>query len=172
MEDFCSWLAQNQSSIFDAIEAHYRLVSIHHFIDGNGRTARLLMNLILMKNGYSPIIIKPIDRRRYINVIELRQTEKDTEKYQVFMLKALERSMETAIGLLDDRSGQTKLLTISKFAKLHNVPVSTIRYWVKSGKIKPTAYSDAGYMLFDAEMQVGALNNMIIKCFSVVKLEN
>ena len=157
MDDFGSWLVQNQASIFDAFEAHYRLVSIHPFIDGNGRTARLLMNLMLMKNGYSPIIIRQIDRRRYINAIELKQTEANAERYQVFMLKALERSMKTAIALLDDKTDQKKLLTISKFARLYNVPVSTIRCWVKSGKIRPTAYSDAGYMLFDAEMQVEAV---------------
>ena len=39
-------------------------------------------------------------------------------------------------------------LTISKYAKFKNVPVSTIRYWVKIGKIKPANYTDSGYMLF------------------------
>ena len=45
-----------------AAEAHYRLVTIHPFIDGNGRTARLLMNLILLQNGYPPALIRTRDR--------------------------------------------------------------------------------------------------------------
>lgn len=37
--------------------AHYKLVDIHPFTDGNGRTSRLLMNLILIRAGYPPVII-------------------------------------------------------------------------------------------------------------------
>jgi DNA-binding transcriptional MerR regulator len=46
-----------------------------------------------------------------------------------------------------------RLLTISKFAKLVGVPTSTIRYWVQIGKLKPTAYRDSGYMLFDPKQK-------------------
>merc|ERR1739848_216379 len=48
-----------------AAEAHYRLVKIHPFQDGNGRLSRLLMNLILMRAGYPPTLIRVEDRRRY-----------------------------------------------------------------------------------------------------------
>lgn len=44
--------------------AHYKLVYIHPFVDGNGRTSRLLMNLILMQAGYPPVIIPKQDRHR------------------------------------------------------------------------------------------------------------
>lgn len=49
-----------------AATIHNKFVTIHPFIDGNGRTARLLMNLILLKNGYSITIIPPIYRAEYI----------------------------------------------------------------------------------------------------------
>lgn len=49
-----------------AATIHNKFVTIHPFIDGNGRTARLLMNLILLKNGYSITIIPPIYRSEYI----------------------------------------------------------------------------------------------------------
>lgn len=49
-----------------AATIHNKFVTIHPFIDGNGRTARLLMNLILLKNGYSITIIPPINRSEYI----------------------------------------------------------------------------------------------------------
>ena len=50
--------------------AHKRLVDIHPFIDGNGRTARLLMNLIIINSGYQIISIPPILRTEYINALE------------------------------------------------------------------------------------------------------
>ena len=50
--------------------AHYRLAAIHPFIDGNGRTARLVMNLVLMRAGYPPAVIEGINRRQYYFVLE------------------------------------------------------------------------------------------------------
>ncbi len=49
-----------------AATIHNKFVTIHPFLDGNGRTARLLMNLILLKNDYSITIIPPIYRAEYI----------------------------------------------------------------------------------------------------------
>lgn len=58
---------------------HKNFVFIHPFIDGNGRIARLLMNTILIQNGYLPIIIPPIQRREYIESLEL--AHKDDSKF-------------------------------------------------------------------------------------------
>lgn len=62
MDDFSQWLVDRQEAqdlhpVEFAALAHFRLVQIHPFIDGNGRTSRLLMNLILMKYGYPIAII-------------------------------------------------------------------------------------------------------------------
>ena len=43
------------------------------------------------------------------------------------------------------------LSAIAKFAKAVDLPVSTIRYWVKVGKLKPVMYTEAGYMMFSCE---------------------
>ena len=49
---------------------HGELVKIHPFIDGNGRTSRIMMNLSLMNNGYNPIIIKKEDRLNYYDTLD------------------------------------------------------------------------------------------------------
>jgi len=61
---------------------HYELVTIHPFIDGNGRTARLLLNLALLQDGYPHAIIPPIRRAEYLQALESAQTGKGIERYQ------------------------------------------------------------------------------------------
>ena len=156
MENFSTWLAQEDDDILiKAIEAHYRLVSIHPFIDGNGRTARLLLNSILMENGYAPIIIRPIDRKRYLSALETYQTQENKDPYYRFMLSAMNRSLKMMIDLLDisKQEADKTLLTISKFAKLCNVPVSSVRYWMSEGKLRPLAFTQSGYALFGEQQK-------------------
>lgn len=50
--------------------AHYKFVYIHPFIDGNGRTGRLLMNLLLMQAGFPPVIIRVEDRPAYYEALK------------------------------------------------------------------------------------------------------
>lgn len=74
MRQFENWLKSGRSkkNIIDyASLAHFKLVDIHPFIDGNGRTARLLMNLILMNKGFPPTIILKTDRAKYYQVLDL-----------------------------------------------------------------------------------------------------
>ena len=151
MIDFYNWLNENMDNEpLTAILAHLKFVSIHPFVDGNGRCARLLMNTILLQFGFVPLIIRPTDRKRYLSVIENYQLKGDEKPYTNFMLNLLNRSMKVLITMLDTDIDiePNKLLTISKYAKLKNVPVSTIRYWIKVGKVKPASYTDSGYMLF------------------------
>ncbi|MEG0826525.1 MAG: Fic family protein [Bacilli bacterium] len=56
--------------IIKASLLHGELVKIHPFIDGNGRTSRLVMNLVLMNNGYVPVIIKKENRLKYYEALD------------------------------------------------------------------------------------------------------
>ena len=70
MGDFAAWLRAAPAAPETAFSAHRRLVDSHPFNDGNGRTARLLMNLILIKSGFPPIAIRPEDRLAYLQALQ------------------------------------------------------------------------------------------------------
>ncbi len=76
-----------------AAQAHLQLVLIHPFVDGNGRTARLLMNLFLLQQNYPPAIIHVKDRSAYINAIQ-RAVQGDTNDYYDFIYVAIEHSLD------------------------------------------------------------------------------
>lgn len=95
MTEWGEWLlAEEQHShpIELAALAHHRLVAIHPFIDGNGRTARLVMNLILMRAGYPPTVIQRINRRQYYRVLDQADAGK-SEALVNFVGRAVERSL-------------------------------------------------------------------------------
>ncbi len=71
MDELGQWLVENQGQhpVELAAQAHHRLVAIHPFVDGNGRTARLVMNLLLMRQGYPPTVILRANRKQYYRVL-------------------------------------------------------------------------------------------------------
>lgn len=70
MGDLAKWLAAAPMEPETAFRAHRDLVSIHPFVDGNGRTGRLLMNLVLIRGGYPPVAVRPEDRAAYIDALQ------------------------------------------------------------------------------------------------------
>lgn len=89
MGDFASWLNSEAALSLHPVEyasiAHYRFVSIHPFRDGNGRTARLLMNLLLIRSGYPIVVINNQVRNDYINALAYGQQNQD-DLSQLFAL--------------------------------------------------------------------------------------
>ena len=151
MKEFVKFINSKTDNVIQkAIDAHFRFVSIHPFIDGNGRTARLLLNLLLLKNGCYPIIIRPRDRRNYLKTIEKGQLKSDLTSYNEFMFKTLNNSYQTFIDMFNNEIDleDKNLVTISEFAKIAKVPISTVRYYLRVGKLKPVTKTESDYMLF------------------------
>ncbi|MEN6622024.1 MAG: Fic family protein [Smithella sp.] len=95
MTEWGEWLLAEEKSSHPvklAALAHHRLVAIHPFIDGNGRTARLVMNLILMRAGYPPTVIQRINRRQYYRVLDQADAGKPVALVN-FVSRAVERSL-------------------------------------------------------------------------------
>jgi len=95
MGKFVQWLnsAHNLHPVRHAALAHYKLVFIHPFLDGNGRTSRLLMNLILMRAGFPPVIIRRADREVYYKHLQTAN-EGDIRPFIRFIALCTEKTLE------------------------------------------------------------------------------
>src|SRR5690625_3577027 len=97
MEDMINWY-RNEGSSLDTIERgamlHAIFVGIHPFIDGNGRTVRLLLNLELMKDGYPPVIIKAESRLAYYEALDKAHTTNDYCDFISLLESELEASLD------------------------------------------------------------------------------
>ena len=79
---------------------HLKFVTIHPFIDGNGRCARLLMNLVLLQKGYVITIIPPVVRRDYIDSLQKAQTKNDESAFINFISTMVYESQKDYLRLL------------------------------------------------------------------------
>ena len=93
MGDFAAWLRVAPTTPETAFSAHSRLVDIHPFNDGNGRTARLLMNLILIKGGYPPIAVRPEDRLAYLPALQESQAGRGDEAFERLLYERLDATL-------------------------------------------------------------------------------
>jgi Fic family protein len=100
MGDFAAWLRGASNTPGTAFEAHRRLVDIHPFNDGNGRTARLLMNLILIRGGYPPIAVRPEDRLAYTRALQQSQAGEGTESFNRLLYERLDATLEEYLTAL------------------------------------------------------------------------
>lgn len=147
MSEYIRWMHQQHGSVLQqALNAHFKLVSIHPFTDGNGRAARLLFNLLLTQSGYPPAIIRKEDRSLYINSIEKGQLTGNLADYQQVMLAAVERSLDIYLEALEEGK---KLMKIGEVAKLTGESVPTIRYWTHEGLLSVAEKTKGGYQLYD-----------------------
>jgi Fic family protein len=94
MGDFSRWLGPAPNTPETAFAAHYRLAEIHPFDDGNGRTARLLMNLILIRAGYPPIAVRPADRPAYIAALQEAQAGRGLKSFDRLLYERLDETLD------------------------------------------------------------------------------
>ena len=70
-------IREKEHPVAAAAKAHLELVFVHPFVDGNGRVARLIMNLVLIQSGYNIALISPVRRTEYISSIEAAHKNDD-----------------------------------------------------------------------------------------------
>jgi Fic family protein len=101
MQELVEWYRQRENSnefhpLLVAALFHYRFVCIHPFDDGNGRVSRLLMNYVLLKQGYPPVVIKSADKNNYLRALYAADTG-DTDSFVRYVGEQLIWSLELSI---------------------------------------------------------------------------
>lgn len=92
---------QDYHPIVRATLVHGEFVKIHPFIDGNGRTSRLLLNFELMKSGYTPIIIENKNRAKYYDAIDLAHTTMNYGPFVELVSELVVESEKLWLSVLD-----------------------------------------------------------------------
>ena len=101
MRGFGAWLETAPATPEAAFIAHFRMTAIHPFSDGNGRGARLLMNLLLLRAGYPPVAVRPEDRKPYLDALERGSLTDDLAPFQLMMLERLEATQAEYLAALE-----------------------------------------------------------------------
>jgi Fic family protein len=117
MEALARDLAKTEFTPTAAFEAHFRLTNIHPFADGNGRTARLLMNLILVRGGYQPVAVRVKDRDEYLDALEVASNDRNIKPFQIFMHQRLADTMTAYVSVLKEGIANQEVLDNDEKAK-------------------------------------------------------
>ena len=110
MQDFIGWLGPASLDLSDDViqtsaACHAWFAQIHPFVDGNGRAARILMNLVLMRSGYPIAVITREDRSRYYDALEESQSS-DLTPFIVLLLESIEETLEEYETAADEQRAQ------------------------------------------------------------------
>ena len=89
---------------------HHRFVHIHPFFDGNGRTVRLAMNLLLMAQGFPPAIILKNDRKKYYDALNQANNGR-YDKLMLLMCQSLERTLNIYLSALPDTNHDFQIIS-------------------------------------------------------------
>lgn len=135
IEDLIDWT--NSNSLHTVIKSaifHHRFVWVHPFFDGNGRTVRLLFNLLLMKDGFPPAIILKNDRKKYYDALN-KANQHDYSKLLLLIFQAVERSLDIYLSSLNN--SYDDYLPISAIVQEERVPYGAeyLSLLARTGKI-------------------------------------
>ncbi|MFH1745259.1 MAG: Fic family protein [bacterium] len=139
MRDLINWLnsQKNKTNIIElAALLHHKLVYIHPFFDGNGRTARLAMNLLLMQAGYPLVIILKNNRKKYYDVLD----KADSGEYEgliKFIAQSIERSLDIYLKTLTPSTKkQEKFLPLAEISKTIHFSAKYLNLLARQGKLE------------------------------------
>lgn len=131
MREVVNWFEQNKKKLHPvelAAILHHKLVYVYPFFDGNGRTARLVMNLVLMSRGYPLVVILKNDRRRYYDLLQ-KADDGDWAPFVLFISQAVERTLNIYLR-------EEKYLSLSVLALKFGYPAKYLNLLSRSGKLE------------------------------------
>ncbi len=139
MEELIEWIKKEKNN-YHIIELsailHHKLVAIHPFWDGNGRTARIIMNILMMQAGYPMTIILKNDRQRYYRVL----SEADKGDYKnlcEFLAQNTIRSLNVYLNTLKpSQKKEDKLLSLAELSKYCDYSPAYLKKLALSNKLE------------------------------------
>ena len=162
MKDLISWLnsQKNKTNIIElAALLHHKLVHIHPFFDGNGRTARLTMNLLLMQAGYPLVIILKNDRKKYYEVLD-KADSGNYEPLVKFIAQSIERTLDIYLKTLTPATQkQEKFVSLTEISKSTPFSSKYLNLLARQGKLE--AYKEDRDWLTSKEAVERYLKNRI-----------
>jgi len=120
MKELLEWLESNPDELRPieiAAVFHHKFVSIHPFDDGNGRVARLLMNVLLIKYGYPFTVIRNYDRRRYYDTLK-KADSGDLKPFVNFIARCVEESLHLYLSAIEPTNEKKQFLSLAEAARL------------------------------------------------------
>jgi len=139
MLNLIAWVGDNRKKMHPVELAsilHHKLVHIHPFFDGNGRTSRLAMNIILMQSGFPLVIVLKNDRKRYYQTL----SEADKGEYANFVnfiARAVERTLDIYLKILmPSKKGNEKYISLAELSKESKFTEKYLNKLARSGKME------------------------------------
>jgi len=137
MTELIEWVSRrlDKMPIIDfAAILHHKFVHIHPFEDGNGRTARLLMNIFLMRYGFPLVIIQNNDRKKYYNALAMADAGK-YEQLVNFIGQTVLRSLNIYLDVLTPSNEKSKWIPLAEASKYCSYSAAYLGKLAKEGKI-------------------------------------
>lgn len=139
MESLINWFIENRKKIHPvelSTQLHHKLVYIHPFFDGNGRTARLVMNIVLMRYHYPLIVILKNDRKKYYRVLD-QADRGNLEPLVKFVAQAVERSLDIYLKTLTPvGEKREKFQLLSEVSKKTRYSAKYLNLLARQGKLE------------------------------------
>jgi hypothetical protein len=138
MTKFFEWMTESKKKYhpveFSAL-VHHRFVAIHPFEDGNGRTGRLLMNLLLMRSGYPIAIIQKNDRAKYYNALDDADTG-DEQAIVRIVAQAVERTLNIYLKSFIKSSSKTESVSLAELANKTEFSAKHLNLLARKGMLQ------------------------------------
>ena len=139
MQELIDWVRQNRKALHSvelAAVLHHRLVNIHPFFDGNGRTARLVMNVVLMQAGFPLAVVLKNDRKKYYRTL----AEADRRNYAPFVrfiAQAVQRSLDIYLRVLTPAQKKKEhFISLAELAKGSRFTDKYLNLLARSGRLE------------------------------------
>ena len=117
-----------------AAQVHYDFAWVHPFEDGNGRMARLLLNLILVRNGYQFAVIKSVDKPQYLRALREMDVSGNFEPFLIYISRCVEQTLDLYL-MPKKPTRQEEFLPLAKLAKGTQYSAEYLSLLARKGRI-------------------------------------